>query len=53
MEEILEVEGEVCGKRKILEGMKRKVNGWCSGEIRRIVERKDECFLLWRRARSE
>ena len=48
-ETIMEVGEEVCGTRKIREGKRRKG----SEEIRRVVGRKKECFLKWRRSRSE
>ena len=44
---------EVCGTRKIREGKRRKGSEWWSEEIRRVVGRKKEGFLTWRRARSE
>ena len=49
----MELEEEVCRAWRIREGMKRKGNEWWSEEIRRAVERKNECFLLWRRTRLE
>ena len=48
-ETIMEVGEDVCGTRKIREGKRRKG----SEEIRRAVGRKRECFLIWRRSRSE
>ena len=45
----MEVGEDVCGTRKIREGKRRKG----SEEIRRAVGRKRECFLIWRRSRSE
>ena len=42
-----------CGTRKIREGRKRKESEWWSEEIRRVVRRKKEGFLIWRRTRSE
>ena len=44
----LEVIEEVCGTRKIQEGKRRKE----SEEIRRIIGRKKECILIWRRIRT-
>ena len=52
-ETILEVGEEVCGTRKIREGKRRKGSEWWSEEIRRVVERKKEGFLIWSRTRSE
>ena len=52
-ETILEVGVEVCGTRKIREGKRRKGSKWWREEIRRVVGRKVECFLIWRRTRSE
>ena len=52
-ETILEVREEVCGTRKIREGKRRKGSKWWSQEIRRVVGRKKERFLIWRRTRSE
>ena len=39
--------------RIIREGMRRKGSEWWSEEIRRVVERNKECFLVWRRKRRE
>ena len=50
---IMEVGEEVCGTRKIKEGKRRKRVGRWNEEIRRVVGRKKECFLIWRRTRSE
>ena len=49
----METGEEVCGTRKIREGKRRKGSEWWSEEIRRVVGRKKECFLIWRRTRSE
>ena len=49
----MEMGEEVCGTTKIGEGKRRKGSEWWSEEIRRIVGRKKECFLIWRRTRSE
>ena len=43
----------MCGTRKIREGKRRKRSELLSEEIRRIVGRKKECFLIWRSTRSE
>ena len=43
----------MCGKRKIRERKRRKGSELWSEEIRRIVGRKRECFLIWRRTMSE
>ena len=43
----------VCGTRNIREMKRKKGSEWCSEGIRRIVGRKRECFLIWRRTRSE
>ena len=40
-------------KRRIREGMRRKGSECWNEEIRRVVERKKKCFLVWRRKRSE
>ena len=47
-ETILEVGEEVCGTRKIREGSE-----WWSEEIRKVVKRKKDCFLIGRMTRSE
>ena len=52
-ETVMEVEEEVCGLRKIREGKRRKGSEWWSEEIRKVVGRKKECFLKWRRTRWE
>ena len=52
-ETILEVGEEVCGRRKIREGKRRKGSERWNEEIRRVVGRKKECFLIWKRTRSE
>ena len=49
---ILEMGLEVCGTKKIKEGKRRKGSEWWSEEIRRVVGREKECFLIWRRKRS-
>ena len=49
----MEVGEEVCGTRKIREGKRRKGSEWWNEEIRRVVRREKECFLKWRRTRSE
>ena len=46
-------EEEVCGTRKIREGKRRKGSERWSEEIRRVVGRKNECFLISRKTRSE
>ena len=38
---------------KIREEKRRKGSECWSEEIRRLVGRKKECFLIWRRTRSE
>ena len=38
----------MCGTRKIWEGKRRKGSKWWSDEIKRVVGRKKECFLIWR-----
>ena len=43
----------MCGTRRIREEIRRKGSEWWSEEIRRIVERKTECFLVWRMTRRE
>ena len=52
-ETILETGEEVCGTRKIREAKRRKGNEWWTEEIKRVVGRKKDCFLIWRRTRSE
>ena len=49
----MEVGEEVCATRKIKEGKRRKRVGKWNEEIRRVVGRKRECFLIWRRTRTE
>ena len=43
----------MCETKKIREGKRRKESEWWSEEIRRVVGRKKEGFLKWRRTRSE
>ena len=43
----------MCGTRKIREGERRKESEWWSEEIRKVIGRKKECFLIWRRRRGE
>ena len=52
-ETVLEVREDVCGTRKIRERKRRIGSEWWSEEIRRVVGRKKECFLIWRRTRNE
>ena len=52
-ETILKVGEEVCETMIIREGKKRKGSEWWSEIISRVVGRKKECFLIWRRKRSE
>ena len=53
-ETILGVGEEVCETRKIREGKgRRKGSEWWSEKIRRVVGRKKECFLIWRRTRNK
>ena len=47
-EEILDDAEDVCGSKRIREG-KRGVSEWGNEEIKMVVERKEECFLVWRR----
>ena len=51
-ERVLELGEEVCGTRRIREGIRRKRSEWWSGEIRKVVEKKG-CFLIWRRTKSD
>ena len=43
----------MCGTRRSSKGRRRKGSEWWSEEIRRVVGRKKECFLIGRRAKSE
>ena len=43
----------MCETRKIREGKRRKGSAWWSEGIRRVVGRKKDCFLIWKRTRSE
>ena len=52
-ETVLEVGEEVCGTSRIREVRRRKGGEWWSEEIGRVVGRKKECFLIWRRTGSE
>ena len=52
-EAILEVGEEVWRARRIKEGIRRKGGEWRSEETRKIVERKNECFLVWRRMKRK
>ena len=45
-ETILKVGEEVFGARKIREGKRLKGSEWWSEEIRRVVGRKEKCFLI-------
>ena len=40
---------EVCRTRKIMKGKMRKGSEWWSEEIGKVVGRKKECFLIWRK----
>ena len=42
----MEVGKEVCGTRKIMDGRRRKRSEWWREEIRRVVGRKKECYLI-------
>ena len=33
--------------------MRRKASRWWSEEIRRVLERKKACFVVWKRTRRE
>ena len=50
---ILGVGEEVCGTKEIREGNRRNGSEWWSEELRRVVGRKKEYFLIWRRTKSE
>ena len=43
----------MCGTRIIREGIRRKVSERWSEKIGRVVEKNKECFLIWRRTRSD
>ena len=43
----------MCETRKIREEERRKRSEGWSEDIRRVVERREDCFLIWRRTGNE
>ena len=49
----LQERNKMCETMRIREGVRRKGSEWWNEEIWRVVGRKKEYFLIWRRIRSE